>query len=104
MGISFQQIQKYEKGVTKISIFRLQQVSEALGIHITDFFKERELTPKVSDLGRGYASEEIPFEHYQRSNQDEVLFLKLFRRIKNKKLREGLLKQMRGIIELEKKK
>ena len=35
IGISFQQIQKYEKGASKISVVRLQQISEALHINIS---------------------------------------------------------------------
>jgi len=41
LGLSFQQVQKYEKGVTRISVFRLQQISEALGVPISFFLKRR---------------------------------------------------------------
>lgn len=104
VGLSFQQIQKYEKGVTKITAFRLQQISEALGIHITDFFEEREFIPKVSGPIPEYTAKETPLEYFQLLDKEEVIILKLFRTIKNKKLREGILKQIRGVIELEKKK
>lgn len=104
VGVSFQQIQKYEKGVAKITAFRLQQISEALGIHITDFFEEREFISKVSGPILEYTPEETPLEYFQLLNKEEVIILKLFRTIKNKKLREGILKQIRGVIELEKKK
>ncbi len=40
IGISFQQIQKYEKGLSKISISRLYQISDALGVDINYFFQE----------------------------------------------------------------
>lgn len=104
VGISFQQIQKCEKGVARITVFRLQQVSEALGIHIIDFFKEGEFVSKVSEPVLEYTPGETPLEYFQLLNKEEVTALKLFRKIRNKKLREGLLKQIRGVIELEKKK
>ena len=64
IGISFQQIQKYEKGATRISVARLQQISEALGVNITLFFEEEQRPLKVSDvdsldLGQPLNKEEI---------------------------------------------
>jgi len=103
VGLSFQQIQKYEKGATRMSVFRLQQISEALGIHITDFFKEGEFVLKVSGPILEYTPGEPPLEHFRLLNKEETIILKLFRKIRNKKLRESLLKQIQGVIELEKK-
>ncbi|MCK4486139.1 MAG: helix-turn-helix transcriptional regulator, partial [Desulfobacterales bacterium] len=54
IGISFQQIQKYEKGSTRISVMRLQQISKALGVNITAFFEEGKRAPQVSDLALRY--------------------------------------------------
>lgn len=39
LGLTFQQIQKYEKGANRISASRLQQISEALGTPLAYFFK-----------------------------------------------------------------
>lgn len=38
MGVSFQQVQKYERGTNRISAARLYQVSRALDLSIGDFF------------------------------------------------------------------
>jgi transcriptional regulator with XRE-family HTH domain len=38
-GITFQQIQKYEKGVNRVGAGRLQQFSEALGVPPSYFFE-----------------------------------------------------------------
>src|SRR5215203_2065436 len=38
VGVTFQQVQKYEKGVNRIGAGRLQRISEALGVPITFFF------------------------------------------------------------------
>ncbi|HSF91781.1 MAG TPA: helix-turn-helix transcriptional regulator [Paracoccaceae bacterium] len=37
-GVTFQQIQKYEKGLNRISASRLYQFSEILRVNIEDFF------------------------------------------------------------------
>jgi len=100
VGLSFQQIQKYEKGVTRISVFRLQQISEALGVSIASFF-ENEPTPTVSEPTQQYAPQKRPLVPFQFPDKEEIVILKLFRQIKNQKLRESFLKQLRGIIELQ---
>lgn len=38
LGISFQQLQKYERGINRISASRLWEVSQALGVPISYFF------------------------------------------------------------------
>ncbi len=38
LGVTFQQVQKYEKGVNRIAASRLFDISIALQIHIADFF------------------------------------------------------------------
>ncbi len=39
LGLTFQQVQKYEKGTNRISASRLQQISETLSIPLAYFFK-----------------------------------------------------------------
>src|SRR5947209_12593543 len=38
VGVTFQQVQKYEKGVNRIGAGRLQRIAEALEVPITFFF------------------------------------------------------------------
>jgi len=104
IGISFQQIQKYEKGSTRISVMRLQQISEVLGVNITAFFEEEEKIPKVSDSALRYTPGGAPLEMFLPLNKEEMTLLKLFRKTKNRKIREGILKQLHGVIELESQK
>ena len=101
LGLSFQQVQKYEKGVTRISVLRLQQISEALGVPITFFFEKADHMLHVAGPIIAYGGEEekiqAPFD------REGMVLIKLFRRIKNRKIREGLLKLLRGIIEVQEK-
>lgn len=41
LGVSFQQVQKYEKGANRVSASRLHQVATALGCSVADFFPTR---------------------------------------------------------------
>ncbi|MDX1737811.1 MAG: helix-turn-helix transcriptional regulator [Alphaproteobacteria bacterium] len=41
LGVSFQQVQKYEKGTNRISASRLWEISEALDTDISYFFEDQ---------------------------------------------------------------
>jgi len=55
-GITFQQIQKYEKGTNRVGAGRLQQFSEALGVPPSYFFEgaptvgKKQLSPQEGEL------------------------------------------------------
>lgn len=52
LGLTFQQIQKYEKGANRISASRLQQISEALNTPLAYFFKG---APTSDGVAQGFA-------------------------------------------------
>lgn len=41
LGVSFQQVQKYEKGANRVSASRLHQIATVLGCSVADFFPTR---------------------------------------------------------------
>ncbi|MBZ6078884.1 helix-turn-helix domain-containing protein [Microvirga puerhi] len=41
LGVTFQQIQKYEKGVNRVGSGRLEELARILGVPITFFYDER---------------------------------------------------------------
>ncbi|MFZ3123386.1 MAG: helix-turn-helix transcriptional regulator [Thermodesulfovibrionales bacterium] len=92
VGISYQQIQKYEKGVSEISVSRLSQIAHALNIPLSRF---------VLDEERMMVSEAV--SPYGILSDNEIELLKLFRRIKDKKLKDGFLIAIKGIAELSEK-
>ncbi len=44
LEITFQQVQKYERGITKVNLVRLQQLAEAFKIPISSFFDDSSCT------------------------------------------------------------
>ncbi|SSZ39375.1 Helix-turn-helix [Bartonella grahamii] len=79
LGVSFQQIQKYEKGLNRVSAGRLQEIANILEVPITFFY---------TDI---FAEEAIPTkETLLQRDQDtysekEHALLKNFRELKAKK-------------------
>lgn len=92
IGISYQQLQKYEKGINNITIHRLMQISEALKIPICSLLE--------SQYPENIAEEVIEYG----LSKEEKKLLDLFRRIDNKDIRRGLLIELKGIVEALKKK
>jgi DNA-binding XRE family transcriptional regulator len=41
LGISYQQVQKYENGASRIGAGRLQQLAEILNVHVAVFFDDK---------------------------------------------------------------
>ena len=50
LGVTFQQIQKYEKGVNRIGASRLQKISETLNVPIAFFFEDAPGSVRGDDL------------------------------------------------------
>ena len=93
VGISYQQIQKYEKGISEISIARLSQIADALNTRLGSFIADDEKTMVSESISR-----------YGAVRDDEIEFLRLFRKIKSKKLKSGLLVIIKSIAELSENK
>ena len=56
VGIKFQQIQKYETGMNRISASRLWDIADALGVPVMFFFDGYDGDTASSDTARGKAS------------------------------------------------
>ncbi len=83
IGVSYQQVQKYEKGVDNISVERLKQIARAVGAPMTLFF------PAPAE-----AVAEAPAP-YGRMPEDETQLLDAYRRIKSKKTRKAVIELLR---------
>lgn len=57
LGITFQQIQKYEKGTNRIGASRLQNISNVLGVPVAFFFDG---APSMGVGGTGFAEDASP--------------------------------------------
>src|SRR4051795_7470049 len=86
IGVTFQQVQKYEKGVNRIGAGRLQRISEALEVPISFFFG----TGATGSTARETSSNaESIFGFMQTSGS--VRIVKAFHRIKSRKARQLLV-------------
>jgi transcriptional regulator with XRE-family HTH domain len=89
LGLTFQQVQKYEKGTNRVSASRLQQVSNILQVPIPFFFEGAPHLPGHSGGMRDTPSPAYVSEFLATS--DGLALVKAFTCIKNKKLRRSIV-------------
>jgi transcriptional regulator with XRE-family HTH domain len=92
LGLTFQQVQKYEKGTNRIGASRLQQISQILQVPVSFFF---EGAPNVPSLGpRQDGMGEAPSPAYVSdflATSDGLALTKAFTRISDSKLRRRIV-------------
>jgi transcriptional regulator with XRE-family HTH domain len=50
LGVTFQQVQKYENGVNRVGAGRLSRVAKLLGVEIGELYPSSEQDPKAKDV------------------------------------------------------
>jgi transcriptional regulator with XRE-family HTH domain len=62
VGIKFQQIQKYETGMNRVSASRLWDISDAVGVTISFFFEGRAENAQASQAGNDMMADKEALE------------------------------------------
>lgn len=91
LALTFQQVQKYEKGTNRIGASRLQQISRILGVPIEYFF---EGAPQAPDRQASNGFQEVGDTSYVAdflATNEGVQLNKAFVRIKDPKLRRKVV-------------
>jgi len=94
IGVTFQQVQKYEKGVNRIGAGRLQRISEALEMPISFFFGG---SPQKAE---GAAKEPESIFGFMQSS-GSVRIVKAFHTIKSRKARQLLVEMAEELADVE---
>jgi transcriptional regulator with XRE-family HTH domain len=103
LGLTFQQVQKYEKGTNRIGASRLQQISNILQVPVEFFF---EGAPHVAGSPRFEGAADAPSPAYVSdflSSSDGLALTKAFMRIGDLKLRRRIVDLVEQIATAEKR-
>lgn len=84
LGLTFQQVQKYEKGTNRITVSRLDQIAAALDASIASFLPDGNFTAKG---GTPEANE-----------RDSLDLLSLFNRLQSKSMRKAIISLVRAAV------
>lgn len=94
LGITFQQIQKYEKGTNRIGASRLQHISTVLSVPVAFFFEDAPATPGASPGLSESASSNYVVNFL--SSSEGIQLNKAFVRIRDPKLRRRIIDLVRA--------
>jgi transcriptional regulator with XRE-family HTH domain len=103
LGLTFQQVQKYEKGTNRIGASRLQQIAHIVQVPVAFFF---EGAPSVPGAGRHDGMGEAPSPAYVSdflATSDGLALTKAFTRIGDSKLRRRIVDLVEQIAAGEKR-
>ncbi len=94
LGITFQQIQKYEKGTNRVGASRLQAMSEALNVPVSYFFPDGEAAD-AAGLREDGASFMMDFM----STSEGLELSRAFLKIPSAKVRRKIVELVRALAE-----
>jgi transcriptional regulator with XRE-family HTH domain len=90
LGLTFQQVQKYEKGTNRIGASRLQQIANILQVPVSFFFEGAPHIPGTPTSGLSEAPSPAYVSDFL-ATSDGLSLTKAFMRIKNSKLRRRIV-------------
>lgn len=93
LGITFQQIQKYEKGTNRVGASRLQAMATALEVPIAYFFPDNSVTGD----GAGLQEEGTAFMMDLMSSAEGLELSRAFVKIRSSKIRRKLVELARAL-------
>ncbi|CAN7152465.1 MULTISPECIES: helix-turn-helix domain-containing protein [Phyllobacterium] len=95
LGITFQQIQKYEKGMNRVGASRLQAIGNILNVPVTFFFDDM---PGQSDKPKGFEEEsETTYVVGFLNSSEGIQLARAFAKIGDAKIRRKILDLVRTL-------
>lgn len=96
LGITFQQIQKYEKGTNRVGASRIQAISEILNVPVAFFFED--IPGQESNAQRGFAEDPSAMRAMDFVTSAEGLQLnRAFVKITDTKIRRRILDLVKAL-------
>jgi transcriptional regulator with XRE-family HTH domain len=98
LGITFQQIQKYEKGTNRIGASRLQAIARVMGVPVSFFFEDAPMIDPDANKSKGFEDAGTTSYVVDFLSSAEGLSLnKAFVRIKDVKVRRKVVELVKAL-------
>ena len=93
IGVTFQQAQKYERGVNRIGASRLLALTQVLDVPVNYFFED--MPPEVAAISpvpqrRGKAKEPVDFDTGFLTKRETLKLVRTYYKIENEDVRKGV--------------
>lgn len=95
LGLTFQQVQKYEKGTNRVGASRLQQISEILQVPVSFLFEGAPVEPRA-----GHANGKAPAPDYVSeflATSEGIALTRAFTRIEDSRMRRSIVELVEQI-------
>lgn len=99
LGVTFQQVQKYEKGVNRVAASRLYEIASALDVSVGFFFEGAPGLGAAS--ARGMREDADTALHQALATPEAYQLLSLFSTITNPRVRRRVLELVRALTDDE---
>ena len=94
LGLTFQQIQKYERGANRIGASRLFHLSQILDVPVSFFFDEMSAAPAKTGLAEEKQSD---FETDQLAKRETLELVRAYYRIKDSTTRKKIFELVKSL-------
>lgn len=99
LGLTFQQVQKYEKGANRIGASRLWQISKTLGVPVSFFFEGLN-----QNAAEGFAEEADAWTGEYIASAEGMQLCRYFNAIEEPQIRKRLLDLVKSLAETSRRK
>jgi transcriptional regulator with XRE-family HTH domain len=100
IGVTFQQIQKYERGINRMGASRLYDFGRALNVPISYFYEGYgDYVPMQAGELSAAEPESMKFEHEDINSRETLEVMRAYYRIKNPAVRKRIMELIRAFAE-----
>ena len=101
MGLTFQQVQKYERGSNRIGASRLFEISRILAVPVSYFFEDSDEKPALGKKARlqpaGLSEEDDDFSDDPLARRETLELIRAYYRINSPKLRRKIFDMIKAM-------
>lgn len=100
LGVTFQQVQKYEKGTNRIGASRLQHIASVLGVPVSFFFQQESNEPLSLDGVGEFTNQTNDLSSFM-TTKEGLTLNRAFMSITDPKIRRTILALVKSVAEGE---
>jgi transcriptional regulator with XRE-family HTH domain len=97
VGVTFQQIQKYERGSDRVGSSRLYEIAKVLDVPVAYFFDEIPSSSERSRKTLGKSSVRIQNDALLMTKRETLELVRAYYKVRQSRVRKGLVEMMRII-------
>jgi transcriptional regulator with XRE-family HTH domain len=97
LGLTFQQVQKYERGANRIGASRLHEISRILDVPVSFFFEEMTGEPAAAAAVGGLTEEPAEFDHDPMAKRETLELVRAYYRIRDPKVRKRIFELTKAV-------